>query len=83
MNKEKIELLNSEGPILVLKKKILYELKFQQLKETMVVDKKTLMNFLSGKTSLETHNGKVWDYSSFSDGMKPNQTDLDNFLNGE
>ncbi len=78
--KQKIELLNSEGPILTMKKRIQYELKFEQMKETMFVDEQLLVDFLMGRTELKTPDGRVWRYTDFSSGMKPKQSDLEDFI---
>jgi hypothetical protein len=81
MQKEKIELLNSEGPILTLRKKVSYELHFHESGENVTLEYQKLKDFLSGKITIITEGDKNWNYNEFSDGMKPDQTKLREFMN--
>lgn len=90
----KLELLNSEGPILVAEKIYCsetgnhsYVLSFPGSKKLGIEDKtyelsqEGLNSFLEGQMEIEDREGKKINYSEMSSGMKPGDKDLDNFLN--
>lgn len=77
---DKIELLNSEGPILVAKKVLIYELEFKESKEKISLDEYTFDRFIKGDMIIQTNDGKTWNYQSFSQGMKPSEEKLNEFL---
>ena len=77
-----IELLNSEGPIMVLKiendKFCIYD-EWKQL--IAVLMKPSLMAFINGKQTLTDSRGRVWKYTEQADAMKPSETELIDFIN--
>lgn len=90
----KLELLNSEGPILVAEKIYCsetgnesYTLTFPGSKKLGIQDKtyelspEGLNSFLMGEMEIEDMDGKKVNYPSMSQGMKPGSKDLHNFLN--
>jgi hypothetical protein len=90
----KLELLNSEGPILVAEKIYCKDtgnhsfiLTFPGSKKLGIESKEYEMspegldNFLNGNIEIEDLDGKKVNYSLLSDGMKPGEKDLNNFLN--
>lgn len=80
MNK-KIELLNSEGPILELHKKTIYILKFKQFRQEIEINETELKQFINGEKDVITADNKVWNYNSFSDGMRTKKEEIYNFIN--
>ena len=90
----KLELLNSEGPILVAEKIYCpetgnhsYVLAFPGSKK-LGIDPKVyefsqegMNSFISGEMEIEDLDGKKVNYPSMSQGMKPGSKELDNFLN--
>jgi hypothetical protein len=77
----KIELLNSEGPILILKRTsnafLMYdEWKFLVGKFTV----ESLDKFLAGKSTITDSNNRVWNYKEQSEGMKQNPEKLEEFI---
>jgi len=79
--KSKIELLNSEGPILELYKKSTFMLRFKESGELMEINEKTLRQFLDGKLTLITEDSKGWNMNDFSDGMKQSKEKINQFIN--
>jgi len=90
----KLELLNSEGPILVAEKIYCPEsgnhsfvLTFPGSKKLNIEDKnyemseEGLESFLIGTLEIEDLEGKKLNYASMSQSMKPTSKDLHNFLN--
>jgi hypothetical protein len=80
MKTNKIELLNSEGPILISKKRVYHELRFNQSGEVKLIDEISLKKFLNGELSITTSDGKVWNYNEYSSGMKPSQKNINEYL---
>ncbi len=87
MAKKQIELLNSEGPILILIKEGSYPngepfftLIFNKTKDKLSLNKIDVQHFIKGAMILEDKEGKEWDYSTFSEGMKPGKQELENFI---
>jgi hypothetical protein len=78
---KKIELLNSEGPILNLYKKTKFLLEFKQENEIIEIDEEHLKMFINGEIDIETKKGKIWNYKNFSDGMKPEKNSIIEFIN--
>jgi len=82
-NSPKIELLNSEGPILVAYKapdNRFYI--FDQWKSFVAVFEKDLMeDFVLGNESILDSKGTLWSYHNISDNMKPSQQELLDFIN--
>jgi hypothetical protein len=78
---KKLELLNSEGPILVLHKSPNLMLEFKQIKEIQEIDEDILEKFLNGDLLIETTDGTIWNYNEFSEGMKQSKQTIKNFLN--
>jgi hypothetical protein len=78
----KIELLNSEGPILVLKKENNKFCIYDEWKQLIaVLMKPSLMAFINGKQTLTDSRGRVWKYTEQSEAMKPSENELINFIN--
>jgi len=83
----KIELLNSEGPILVgesVKKDgvTTFTLSFGSRKKSpFKFTKDELVEFIKGNTSIYDPEGDLIVYTKLSDGMKPKPSDLEAFIN--
>lgn len=80
----KLELLNSEGPILTVVKidgeKDSFKL-IDQYKKESTISKEDLIDFIDGKISITDSKNKTWHYPSESDGMKPSIHKINEFLN--
>ena len=77
----KIELLNSEGPILILKRTPNAFLIYDEWK--ILVGKfnvESLDNFLDGKSTITDSNNRVWNYKEQSEGMKQFPEKLEEFI---
>ena len=77
----KIDLLNSEGPIIsasISEGGII--LSFYGSYRTTKISNDLFVDFIYGKTSLESPTGEIYDYMSYSDSMKPSPDDLKEFL---
>lgn len=87
MKSNKIELLNSEGPILTANKvlnedgSVTVQLDFNVAgqKQQIELTETQLKNFILGKTRAYAC-GREWYYPSFSEGMKPSFVDFDKFI---
>lgn len=80
-NYPKIELLNSEGPILTLKRTANAFLMYDEWK--FLVGKfsvESLDKFLAGKSTITDSNNRVWNYKEQSEGMKQNHEKLEEFI---
>lgn len=81
-NYPKIELLNSEGPIIILKRTrdafFMYdEWKFLIGKFSV----ESIKKFIDGKSTVIDSEGRVWNYKQQPDGMKCDSEKLENFIN--
>lgn len=78
---KKIELLNSEGPILTaIKKNSMYEIVDQWEKTVAVLDEKTIRDFTRGDFEIIDSEGRSWIYSKWPGTMKPDLKKLDEFI---
>jgi hypothetical protein len=78
---QQLELLNSEGPILIAERVgPAYILNFCQDKYQMEVTRRQLAEFLAGIRTICTPDGKIYDYSKFSGSMKPEFINVYNFM---
>jgi hypothetical protein len=83
----KIELLNSEGPILVGESVnkdgvTRFILSFgSRKKNPLELSKKELIGFIAGDFVIEDPEGDLIKYTELSDGMKPKPSDLEAFIN--
>ena len=78
----KIDLLNSEGPILMLKRTPSTFLMYDEWK--FLVGKfsvETLDNFLAGKSTVTDSMNRVWNYRQQNIVMKQNPETLEEFIN--
>ena len=79
----KLELLNSEGPILTILKinedNTLFKL-IDQNKKEYVVSNNYILDFISGKINITDSNNKTWNYPSESNGMKQSNFIINEFL---
>jgi protein associated with RNAse G/E len=81
----KLELLNSEGPILTIYKfkdngVFIYSRQFYK-KPKMLTSPEELIRFMSGEITFTDSDGKKWNYLEHSESMKPTQSKIDEFLN--
>jgi hypothetical protein len=83
--RKKIELLNSEGPILLASETADggYLLEFTQEDFSVIMGKRHLHNFIAGALPLIPPGGKKYVYTEFSDDMKPRYEDIIEFTRGE
>ena len=83
----KIELLNSEGPILVGESVdkdgvTKFILSFgSRKKNPFELSKKELTGFIAGDFMIKDPEGDLIKYTELSDGMKPKPSDLEAFIN--
>jgi hypothetical protein len=81
---KKIELLNSEGPILIAQKLgDRFMLEFREENYQIEVDRHELLMFIEGTRDIFTPEGKRFNYREFSDSMKPDRSDLFLFIDSE
>ena len=83
LNLPKIEILNSEGPILVAYKMSdgLFKI-FDQYKEFVTIfNKKTFEKFIMGDTIVIDSKKQTWSYKNSPDSMKESLFNLINFIN--
>jgi hypothetical protein len=82
---KKIELLNSEGPILLASETTSggYLLEFTQEDFSVILGKKHLHNFIGGILPIIPPSGKKYVYTEFSEDMKPKYGDIVEFMRGE
>lgn len=82
LSSPKIELINSEGPILVTYKandNRFYI--FDQWKSFVAVFDQDLMeDFVLGKESIMDSKGKLWSYNEQPEGMTPSPQELMDFI---
>jgi hypothetical protein len=80
MKKERMELLNSEGPILVTEKIVTYKI-VDQFKEVIAhLSESEMQEFIHGDISLVDSEGRDFKYSEYPGSMKPNLKKLDEFI---
>jgi|LakMenEpi03Aug12_release.lakeMendotaPanAssembly.Ray.scaffolds.fasta_scaffold1805181_1 hypothetical protein len=75
------ELLNSEGPILVIKRTPEHFLLFDEWKFMIgKMSAKTLMSFLHGNSTVTDTHDRVWNYAEQHSGMKGDHVKLMEFI---
>ena len=75
-----MELLNSEGPILVTEKIVTYKI-VDQFKEVIAhLSESEMQEFIHGDISLVDSEGRDFKYSEYPGSMKPNLKKLDEFI---
>lgn len=75
------ELLNSEGPILVIKRTPEHFLIFDEWKFMIArMNEETLLNFIYGKTTVTDTHDRVWNYAEQHSGMKGDHDKLMEFI---
>ena len=80
MKKERRELLNSEGPILVTEKIVTYRI-VDQFKEVIAhLSESEMQDFIHGDMRLIDSEGRDFKYSEYPGSMKPNLKKLDEFI---
>ena len=75
-----IELLNSEGPILVAEKKSTYIIKDQFKQKIAELNEKEMQDFVHGDMRLIDSEGRDFKYAEYPGSMKPNLKKLDEFI---
>lgn len=77
----KIELLNSEGPILIAKRKMGCYLIYDRHKHNIAIQThQQFKDFLSGKNTLFDSDGREWNFIDQSEGMRASQKEIEVFL---
>lgn len=80
MRKERMELLNSEGPVLVAEKNVVYMI-IDQFKETIAqLSESEMQEFIHGDIRLIDSEGRDFKYSEYPGSMKPDLKQLDEFI---
>ena len=75
------ELLNSEGPILVIKRTPEHFLIFDEWKFMIGrMNAETLLNFIDGKINVRDTHDRVWNYLEQHSGMKRDHAELMEFI---
>jgi hypothetical protein len=75
------ELLNSEGPILVIKRTPEHFLLFDEWKFMIArMRAESLLNFIDGKTTVRDTQDRVWNYAEQHSGMKRSHDELVEFI---
>jgi hypothetical protein len=73
--------LNSEGPILVVKRTPEHFLLFDEWKFMIGrMRAETLLNFIHGKTTVRDTHDRVWNYAEQHSGMKGDHAELMEFI---
>ena len=82
MNNKKLELLNSEGPILMAEKVEDGYVIWDQWRKgpLMTLSKAELLDFMNGKVEIADSSGKRWNYLNEHPDMKSSQETIDNFF---
>lgn len=75
-----MELLNSEGPILVAEKKVLYEIKDQFKNVIANLTESQMQDFIHGDMRLIDSEGRDFKYAEYPGSMKPDLKQLDEFI---
>ena len=80
----KLELLNSEGPILTVVKidgeKDSFKL-IDQYKKESIISKQDLLDFIDGKIKITDSKDREWHYPSESYGIRQSIHNINEFLN--
>lgn len=75
-----MELLNSEGPVLVAEKNVVYMIT-DQFKETIAqLSESEMQEFIHGDIRLIDSEGRDFKYSEYPGSMKPDLKQLDEFI---
>lgn len=75
-----MELLNSEGPVLVAEKNVVYMI-IDQFKETIAqLSESEMQEFIHGDIRLIDSEGRDFKYSEYPGSMKPDLKQLDEFI---
>ncbi len=70
MDKRKLDILNSEGPILILEKTNNgFQLNFNMQKYKIDITKEEIIDFISGRLIIKSKNGENFNYLNYSEGM--------------
>jgi hypothetical protein len=79
---KKLELLNSEGPILVAHSTSQEDLfhVYDQWKVKFDISREELTNFLEGKAIFVDSRDRLWDYKKSPRGMKPSAKAILEFM---
>ena len=82
---DRIELLNSEGPILVAERKgITYYITYMNERRSEEIEKTDLSMFLGGFKNLVSPGGEVFqNYPDYPEGMRPDYFDLYTFMSND
>ena len=77
-----LELLNFEGPVLVLKKndKDSFKLYDEWNEHIATWNREDIYEFLNGNIAIVDSQGREWNYTSVSKDAKPLLDDIANFL---
>ena len=80
----KIDLVNSEGPLLVLaKEKDLFLILDENKKELVKLTRTALNLFLDGQILISDSKGREWNFPKVINDMKVDYSKLEKFLNNE
>ena len=78
---KKIDLINSEGPLLVLvKEKDLFSILDENKKELVKLTRTALDLFLNGQILITDSMGREWNFPNVINGMKVDSEKLNYFL---
>jgi hypothetical protein len=77
---EKMELLNSEGPILIAEKKVIYVIRDGSGKKITELAESEMHDFVHGDLKISGPDNKSFRYSEFPGSMKPDLKKLDEFI---
>jgi hypothetical protein len=80
MKKKRMELLNSEGAILVAEKKVLYTIRDQFKQVIAELNEKDMQDFIHGDMRLIDSEGRDFKYAEYPGSMKPDLKQLDEFI---
>jgi hypothetical protein len=80
----KIDLVNSEGPILVLiKENDLFLILDENKKELVKLTRTALNLFFNGQILIKDSMNREWNFTNVIDGMKVDTNELEKFLEDE
>lgn len=78
---KKLDILNSEGPILILEKhKKHFLLHFNMEKYRLEITKEEIIDFITGKKIITSKGGEKYDYIKSPDGMTRSKEIILEFL---
>jgi hypothetical protein len=85
MNTKKLELLNSEGPILMAERTENGYVIWDQWRKgpLMTLTREELDKFMKGKIEIADSSGKRWNYLNEHEDMRPSHKTVQNFFDGE